>query len=574
LMDSDLAPHKKIWVLEPRRLAARSAARHIAATRGEKPGDSTGWALRFSTKLSAKTRLVFSTPGVLLRRLQEDPELSDIGVLVFDEFHERSWQNDLLLSLLYQLRKKSRPDLKILVMSATVESEKVAHFLDDAPMTHVPGRLFPVKIEHLPKADERWLEAKVRTAFLKAARLYDEGHILVFLPGKAEIRRASEALSEDAKRLGFVMTPLHGELSPEGQDQATLPSEHRKLILSTNVAETSVTIEGVRVVIDSGLVRMPEFSPWTGLATLKTRFISQASAIQRAGRAGRTADGICLRLYTQHDFETSRAFDKSEILRSELSELLLLLWHLGYLSKDLEWLDAPPEAAINEATKLLLALGVGEPAKLNETGRSLSALPAHPRLGRVLVEAKRLGVARQAALAVAILNENPHRCDDRGAATIGPSDILQICELVIEAGRRRYDASYLRRHLLHRGAVERTIQVRDQLFSALGKPRSKDDDDRVGMALLTGFPDRVARWLKPARVDAQPELLMAEGGRARLSPCSIVHETQFGIALQTRGSARKGLPIVDLASSIEVEWLAEFFIDDLVESENHRWNER
>src|SRR5262249_13488839 len=304
-----------LGVLEPRRLAARMAAARVAEELGEPLGRTVGYTIRFDEVSSAATRIRFVTEGILTRRLLADPELRGVGAVVLDEFHERHLATDLGLGLLRQLRVR-RPELALLVMSATLEPGPLADYLDGAPVLRSEGRAFPVEVEHLTAADPRPLEAQVLAALKRVVPRQDDGHLLVFLPGAAEIRRAMEACAEYAGRHGLTVLPLHGDLSAEAQDRAVRPSTRRKLLLSTNVAETSVTIDGVVAVIDSGLARVAAHAPWTGLPTLRTRPISRASAAQRTGRAGRTRPGTCLRLYTAGDLERRPERDLPEVARA------------------------------------------------------------------------------------------------------------------------------------------------------------------------------------------------------------------------------------------------------------------
>ncbi|MDQ3035713.1 MAG: DEAD/DEAH box helicase, partial [Myxococcota bacterium] len=299
LLEGGLADAGEIIVLEPRRIATRMAARRVAEELGEQPGARVGYTVRFEDVSSRATRLRFVTEGVLTRRLAADPELRGVSTIVLDELHERSLHADVALAITRALQRTSRPELRLVAMSATLEAEKVAAFLE-APVIRVPGRVFEVAIEHAEAADDRPLERRVAAAVKRLLKEEQEGHVLVFLPGAAEIRRASEALADGARAFDVDVVPLHGDLPPADQDRAVRPSARRKVILSTNVAETSLTIDGVVAVVDSGLARVARHSPWSGLPTLELAPICQASATQRAGRAGRTRAGRALRLYTKH----------------------------------------------------------------------------------------------------------------------------------------------------------------------------------------------------------------------------------------------------------------------------------
>ncbi|MGA8893014.1 MAG: helicase-related protein, partial [Anaeromyxobacteraceae bacterium] len=300
VLEAGLAGDGEVVVLEPRRLAARMAARRVAEEMGERPGETVGWQVRFEEVAGPRTRLRYVTEGLLTRRLVAEPGLPGVGAVVLDEFHERHLQGDLALALLRRLQETSRPDLRLVVMSATLDAAPVARYLD-APSVRSEGRLFEVSVEHLSPAEaakDEWVEDRVASALRQVVSAAPTGDVLVFLPGMAEIRRAAQACAPIAARHGLDVLPLHGDLSPEEQDRAVRPGARRKVVLSTNVAESSVTIAGVTTVIDAGLARVASHSPWSGLPRLEVRRVSRASAVQRAGRAGRTAPGRCLRLYT------------------------------------------------------------------------------------------------------------------------------------------------------------------------------------------------------------------------------------------------------------------------------------
>ncbi|HYG68817.1 MAG TPA: helicase-related protein, partial [Anaeromyxobacteraceae bacterium] len=372
LHDAGLSRAGEIVVLEPRRLAARLAARRVAEELGERLGETVGYQVRFEEVAGPRTRIRFVTEGLLTRRFLSDPALSGVAAVVLDEFHERHLAGDLALALLRRLQATARPDLKVVAMSATLDAAPVAAFLG-APAVRSEGRRFDVGIEFLSPEeaarDER-LEALVARAVRRVVREEPDGHVLVFLPGAAEIRRAREALAAFASDGGIELLPLHGDLPPDEQDRAVRPSARRKVILSTNVAETSVTIEGVVAVVDSGLARVASHSPWSGLPTLEVRKVSRASAAQRAGRAGRTRPGRAIRLYTRHDHDARPAFDLPEIQREDLSETLLAVAALD--ARELEWFEAPPPAALEAARTLLVRLGATDGSgALTELGRRM-----------------------------------------------------------------------------------------------------------------------------------------------------------------------------------------------------------
>ncbi len=378
-----------VIVLEPRRLAARMAARRVAQELGERVGETAGYQVRFEDQTGPRTRLRFVTEGVLTRRLLSDPKLKGIGVVVLDEFHERHLDTDLALALVNRL------DVKVVVMSATLDAAPIAEFLR-CPVVRSEGKLYDLRIDYTPHSAEP-LESQVASGVERLVRDGIDGDVLVFLPGAGEIRRAARALERIAARADLLVVPLHGDLSPVEQDAAVSSAAKRKIILSTNVAESSITIEGVTAVIDSGLARVAADSPWTGLPSLEVKRISRASATQRAGRAGRMRPGRVIRLYTAEDFHRRPQSDAPEILRRELSQMVLQLraMKIDAYHREGFWLDAPPESAIAAADALLDRIGATT---------EMAELPLPPRLARFVIEGARLGVPEKACAAAAVLS--------------------------------------------------------------------------------------------------------------------------------------------------------------------------
>ena len=572
LLEAGVAGDGEIVVLEPRRLAARLAARRVAQELGERLGERVGFTVRFDDVSSTATRLRFVTEGVLARRLAADPELAGVRVVVLDELHERHLHGDVALALLRRLQAR-RPELRLVAMSATLDAEPVARFLG-AEVATVPGRSFPVTVEHAERESERPLHEQVAAAVRKLAREDPGGDVLVFLPGAGEIRRAEEALGEWARSLGFAVLPLHGDLPIEEQERAVGRSSRRKVILATNVAETSLTIDGVTAVVDSGLHRGARFSPWSGLSSLTVGKVSRASAIQRAGRGGRTAPGRCLRLYTRLDFEARPAFEAPEIKRADLAETALLLHALG--EGDLgrfPWFEAPAAAALAAAETLLLRLGaVAEGGTLTPLGRRLLALPLHPRLGRLVVEAAAQGAARDGCLLAALLGEREIRLAARtrfgGAGAhldaSGPSDLLDRRDAFLAAEREGLRPERIRRLELDPGAVLAVARARDQIARALGRSSptvaSAEAEDRILLrATLAAFPDRVAK----RRAPRSSEVVFAGGGGARMAETSVVREAPFLVAVEADDQAR-GV-VVRLASAVEPDWLLDLFPERIAE---------
>ena len=416
----DLPADKKVVLIQPRRLAARAVARRIAQLRGCQLGEEVGYQVRFDSCVSRDTRLAVVTTGILLRRLIDDVAIEDVGAVVIDEFHERTIEMDLVLGLAVRIRQTLRPDLRIVVMSATLAAEPVARLLGDCPVIHAEGRPFPVTIRYLRRGDERPLPEAV-AALVQEALRETPGHVLVFLPGVGEIMRCQEALASWAERQGHALLPLFGDLPPEQQDRVLTDLGQRKIILATNVAETSLTIEGVTAVIDSGQARQLRVSAATGLPRLELVPISQASAEQRSGRAGRTAPGVCWRLWQESSHKSRPPADTPEVLRSDLAQPLLQLLALGELD-EFPWLDPPPPDAIENGRRLLTLLGATDAdGRITSLGQDLARLPAHPRLGRMLLAGAERGVLRETSIAAALLSErDPFRSAEHGRR--GPRD--------------------------------------------------------------------------------------------------------------------------------------------------------
>ncbi|MER2605515.1 MAG: ATP-dependent helicase HrpB, partial [Siculibacillus sp.] len=397
----------RILVLEPRRLAARAAAARMAATLGEEVGRTVGYRVRMDAKVSKATRVEIVTEGVFSRMILDDPELSGVAAVLFDEFHERSLDGDLGLALALDAQAALRPDLRLLVMSATLDGARVRALLGEAELVASEGRAFPVETRHLPRRPDARLEAEVASAVLRALDA-DPGSALVFLPGQAEIRRTAEALDGRLPE-GVDLAPLYGALTPAEQDRAVRPAApgRRKVVLATSIAETSLTIEGVRIVVDAGLARVPRYEPDTGLTRLETVRASRASADQRRGRAGRTEPGVSWRLWAEPQTASLPAFETPEILAADLTGLVLDLAEWGVSSPDgLAFLDPPPRPAWDEAVALLGELdALDADGRLTMEGRALRRLPLHPRLAHMVVRAARGGGGRLAAEIAAIVSE-------------------------------------------------------------------------------------------------------------------------------------------------------------------------
>ena len=633
ILDAGLAGAGQVLVLEPRRIAARMAARRVSEERGESVGETIGYQVRFEDVSSARTRLRFLTEGVLTRRLLSDPKLAGVGCVVLDEFHERHLQADVALALLRRLQRTTRPDLKVVAMSATLDAAPVAAYMDCETLRS-EGRRFEVKVEHAARHDERPLEVQVEAAVRRLVEEGLDGDVLVFLPGAASIRRAQAACERVASEASLRVLPLHGELPSAQQDEAVRPSDGRKLILSTNVAETSVTIEGVAAVVDSGLARIAGHSPWSGLPVLKVSRVSRASATQRAGRAGRTREGRCLRLYTAQDFNARPEYETPEVRRLDLAETALELRASGVEDLErFEWFEPPSTESLAAAETLLRRLGAtDERGRVTDAGRSMLRMPLHPRLARIVVEAEARGVADDACTIAALIAERDIRAgrvtlgvqreekasgreaSSRDAKTHGSSDLIELLELFSEAEAVGFDAERARRLGLEPNAVRAVSRASRQLRRTLSRSGAKkerrdtlqtrsgagESQKRSGesmrlsdemerellVSILAGYPDRVARRRasKDGR-ESSRELLLSGGGTAELAPESVVRGAEFLVAVDAeerddasarersaRNASRAAKSVVRLASAIEPDWLLDLFADSLAERVDARWN--
>jgi ATP-dependent helicase HrpB len=497
LLDAPWLQGRKIVMLEPRRVAARAAARRMAESLGEEPGGVVGYSVRLDSKVSARTRIEVVTEGILTRRLQRDPSLADTGLVIFDEFHERSLDGDLGLALCREAQEALRPDLKLLVMSATLDVAGLARVLGQAPLIEAAGRVFPVETLHLGRTSRRTVSDDVAAAIRLVMR-EQEGSILAFLPGEAEIKRTAEQVQD----LGAIVAPLYGALSPAEQDAAIrpAPSGSRKIVLATTIAETSLTIEGVRIVIDCGLKRAPVFDPASGMTRLDTVRVSLASATQRKGRAGRTGPGICYRLWPEAETRALAAHDVPEILAADLTGLVLELAQWGVSDPaSLGFLDPPPAAAFAQARDLLIALEALDDGGLTQMGRDMLALPLHPRLAHMVVKGKALGMGALACDIAAVLSERA-------------------------SGRDPHIASHLER--LNGAARAASQQIR-RIAGVSGEARGS-----AGLLVALAYPDRIAQ----AR-GAPGQFRFSGGGGASLAETELLAREPFLAVASTDGNA-------------------------------------
>lgn len=562
----DLAPPAKLVLLQPRRLAARAVAGQIAKLRGSPLGGEVGYQVRFDARVGRDTRLVVETTGIMLRRLVNDVTLTGIDAVVLDEFHERSLEMDLIFGLLVRLRQTLRPDLRLIVMSATLDTAPVAAMLGPAPDQPCPviaadGRLHPVAIRFLKHGDRRELVDHVAVTVPEALRA-TTGHVLVFLPGVGEIRQCERELEPLLARQGHALLPLFGDLPPEEQDRVLADVGRRKVILATNVAETSLTIPGVTAVIDSGLARQSRLSPATGLPRLELVPISKAAADQRAGRAGRTEAGICWRLWDEASHQHRPAAEVPEAVRGDLAGPLLQLLALGEAG-EFPWLDQPPPHALERARQVLLHLGAIEPRDPHESGRDritplgseLVTLPTHPRLARLLLAGAEHGVLREASLAAALLSDRdpfrtPRGGGPRDRQTVRTrSDIVdRIAALQAFHAGVRIDDPALDPHPVGARTV---LRAAEQLFHLVEAPRgarAADPAAAVMLALFAAFPDRLAR-LRPGTQDRGTLV----GGRGVRLESSRVRGEELFLAIDVDDAG--GEAGVRLASAVERTWL-------------------
>ena len=526
LLDEPWAKDKKILLLEPRRLAARAAAARMAATLGEQVGDTVGLRVRFGSKISKRTRIEVITEGVFTRLVLDDPSLEGVAGVLFDEFHERSLDADLGLALAREVQEGLRDDLKVLVMSATLDGARVAALLGDAPVVTSEGRAFPVETRYLSRDPRDRIERPVADAVQRALRA-DPGSLLVFLPGAAEIRRTETLLKEQVRDSNVDIVTLFGALDARDQDRAISPAPagRRKVVLATSIAETSLTIEGVRVVIDSGLSRVPRYEPDVGLTRLETVRVSRAAADQRRGRAGRTEPGVCYRLWDEPQTGSFDAYTRPEILSADLSTFVLDLaqWGAADASK-LDFIDPPPQAAMTEAKTLLLELGaIDAQGRITDEGRKLRQLPLPPRLARMVVDAGGEGAGAEAAAIAAILTE-------RG---LGGDDVdlrHRLDQFRRDRSRRAEDA---------RAMVKRWIDTLDRSDKSVGLS--------TAAILALAYPDRIAK----NRGGGTGGFVLANGRGGQVEAASNLAREPFLVVAELTGAAASSRIVLAAAITLD-----------------------
>jgi ATP-dependent helicase HrpB len=561
LLDADLAGARHVTIVEPRRIAARAAAEWVARERGGTVGDEVGYRVRFARQGGPKTRLWFLTEGVFSRDLARDPFLEDVGAVVLDEFHERHLQTDVALAVVKELQDTVRPDLKLIVMSATLETDALASYLGpDTAIVTSEGRAHPTSIEYADAADPRRVVDHAAAAVRRVLADATNGDILVFLPGAGEIRRLTAALAPIA--IDVDVLPLHGDQPLDEQARALRRGPRRRIVLATNVAETALTVDGVSIVIDGGLARTMRFDVRTGLDRLQLGPISRSSATQRAGRAGRLGPGRCIRLWSRADEEGRRAHDVPEILRVDLGRTFLELATWGLRDPGaIAWLEPPPAVTVVRARELLVALGALDPAgEPTAIGRRMLAMPLAPRLARMMVEAEDAGVAADGALLAALASERDvvraARAFGVGTAEwpAGPSDLLLRMDLFADAARAGFSATACERLGLDVRAVRAVEHTRRQLARRTGAS-AEADAAVLRRCVLAGFPDRVCR----RRAAGSPRAVMVGGSGVVVGAESIVREAELFIAIDVDGGERGSEARVRLASAVERAWLDAVF---------------
>lgn len=585
LLDAGLAGDKRVVVLQPRRVAARTVAARVAWERGCKPGEEVGYQIRFDDQTGLGTRICFVTEGILLRWLQQDRQLKNVGIILFDEFHERNLLSDVALALVKQVR----PDLKVAVMSATLDAEPVAAYLGGCPVLVSEGQMFPVEVRFQKERDERPAPEQAADAVQRIVQSGEAGDILVFMPGMAEINATINELraGRSADRR-YAAIPLHGELPPEDQDRAFAASEVRKVVVSTNVAETSVTIDGIRHVVDSGLARIARYDAERGISTLFVEEISRASAEQRKGRAGRTAPGTCHRLWTESNHLNRPERNTPEIQRSDLAEVVLLL-HSLHIRKaaQFDWLDKPDPQAVDRAERLLHLLGAINPAteELSDIGRQMLRLPMHPRYSRMLVEAAKYNCVPAAALCAALVSgrdllvrlgrDDKHIAEARelfeGSTD---SDFFLLMRAWQFARNNGFNVEACRRHGIHGQVARQVDQTFEQIMNIAHQPKAElgpANDEHLLRCLMTGFIDQLCVRRNMGTLECD----LTEGRSGTLMRESAVQKSQFFVTANIREiESRSGekLTLLGLASRVEREWIETTFPQQITARVEHLYD--
>ena len=587
LLRHDFLRDGQVVVLQPRRLATRLLAARVAQELGVKLGDEVGYQIRFENVTSAKTKIRFVTEGVLLRQMIDDPKLRGVSTLIFDEFHERHLYGDITLARALDLQEQFRPDLNLVVMSATLNAGELEKYLKPCATLSSEGRMFPVEIEYAAEpgyVDKRPVWEQAAETFSNYVATGGEGDVLVFMPGGFEISQTIEAIRHTPEAKGFILLPLHGELPPRDQDAAVARYEKRKVVVATNVAETSLTIDGVRLVIDSGLARIARYDSNRGINTLLIEKISQSSSDQRAGRAGRTAPGVCMRLWSREEHGHRAVQELPEVKRLDLAEVVLTLKASGVQDlRKFRWLESPDEQSLAHAEELLHDLGaLDKNNSITPTGRKMLAFPLHPRYSRMLLAAQKYNCVYQAALVAALTqgrdlllrncgkDVDSAREDLLGEKASSDFWILMRAWTFAEKNQFRLDAC--RKLGIHAVTARQVGPLFEQFLRIADKegldtkPREVKDE-ALQKCILIGFSDRVARRLDQGTLRCElvhnRRGVLARESSVQKNPLLVVAEIR---EIETRDKEMN--TILSLATAIEADWLRELFPDD-IESDLH-----
>jgi len=606
---ADGAPNgKRIVVLQPRRVAARSVARRVAEEMNSEVGAQVGYQVRFDERLGENTQIAFVTEGILLRWLESDPSLSTIGAVLFDEFHERNLLSDVALALCIQLQQQSRSDLRLIVMSATLEARPIAKYLGNCPILESDGRSYPVDIRYQTWGDDSAVWERAAQQVVEILRTTDDGDVLVFMPGMYEIQRTMDEVRQLWREVSSgrsalsaptttepVLLPLHGEMSPREQDRVFAPSTYRRVIVATNVAETSITLPGIRFVVDGGLARVARYDPTRGVNTLHIEPVSQASAAQRAGRAGRVAPGMCYRLWSHAQHATRPLKNTPEVQRTELSSVVLLLHSLGVRDvAQFDFLDNPDAARIQAAETLLESLGAVVDGNITDTGRAMLRIPTHPRYARMLIEAQaqRQGCVRDVALLAALVsgrellvrltrNDKVQQRNRNSLITKvhKQSDYFLLAKSFEHAVHANFDSKTCYAYGVHPHAAREVAQTFAQLLDVCAESGLLQYNDDAPLANpanaetiqrchLVGFVDHLAVRTS----SGSDEYDLTGGRRCTLMDESIVGQNMLIVASEIREiTTRSGerLTLLGFGSAVTLAWVRELNPPGLQEQVEH-----